>query len=171
MISLSNYVNSTKPLLHANSAWIWTDTFTNWTSIPTESPCPTSIQPPEILQQCTLRGENEVVIVTQNFLDFTTCTSALNIKNYAWTKIQTQNLLPLAGFILTGIDSSRVFYLGGFTNQVNSDNRTVFELRNNHWELTETRLTFGITGFNALFMDSRLNLTKCVSDRQVWPHE
>ena len=120
-----------------------------------------------------MKGEYNVVIVNQNFMDFATCTSELNIDNYEWKKkSQNQNdLLPLAGFILTGIDSSRVFYLGGFTNHVNkSDNRTVYELRNNNWELTETKLTFGMTGFDAIFMDSRLNLTKCVSDKDIWPH-
>ncbi len=70
--------------------------------------------------------------------------------------------------MLTGIEPNRAFYIGGYTKYSVSLNTSVYEL-SDKWELTTTKLQLGITGWDSVVIDSRLNLTKCMTDPQVWP--
>ena len=100
-----------------------------------------------------------MVIVTQNYETFETCTSNLNVKTLQWTLKSTMTI-PLGGFILKGIDTSRIFYLGGFTNDGNEKNDTIYELVDN-WQVLELKLPYGMTAWDSILLDSRLNLTRC----------
>ncbi len=148
-----------------NSAWTWNSKYGYWSKIITESPCPSSKLPPVIMQQCASKGPFEVVILHQDFESFTTCTSLINVKTLKWTKISSSksNDLPVGGFILTGIDPMRTFYLGGYTNLISSHNRSIYELKSD-WEVMNVKLNFSITGWDSMVLDSRLNLTKCLND-------
>ena len=161
----NNYDN----ILHDNEAWIWNHD--KWSMVTTASPCPPSRQPVTILQQCVMKGIHEIIIITQNFNDFTSCTSILTIASFEWTKITSNkdHTLPIGGFLLTGIDFNNtcIFYLGGFGR---SNNQSVFELAD-QWMLTTMKLPFGITAWNSLISDSKLNFTDCKSDVHHWPHE
>ena len=76
--------------------------------------------------------------------------------------------LPLGGYLLIGIDPSRIFYLGGYTRNGTSDKKQVFELIEN-WELTEKKLPIAMTVMDTVFLDSRLNMTNCMTDQETWP--
>ncbi len=159
-------------IIHHNLAWIWNDIDRNWTEIKAKSPCPESRQPPYIMQQCTMRNTEEIIILTQNFNDMSTCTSILNVKTFEWTMITSSrsNELPLGGFILTGNNPSKIFYLGGYHNNEQSNNRTIHELDNNEWRLNMYKLPFAMTGFDSKFWPEQVNMTKCTSDTSIWPH-
>ncbi len=165
----TSVLNGYPVLKYSNLAWIGNGY--QWSMVPTNSPCPSSNLPPTIMQQCALKGNSEVAILHQNFLDFSTCTSLLNIKTFEWTKV-THSLtddLPLGGFILQGIESHRTFYIGGNSQHDRTDDmKRVFELTN-RWELLKTKLEFGIAGWNSMVLDSRLNITKCLADSDIWP--
>ena len=168
-IGYNNYDDFTK-LEHDDEAWLWKDN--HWLPVTSQSPCPKSRQPITILQQCAIKGANKVVIISQNFDDFTTCTSVLNIRNFEWTQISlTKDLiLPIGGLILTGIDSNDLYYLGGYTNMSDSSNRTVFELTNK-WVPANMKLPFAMTLWDSLLLDNQLNLTECMADVQHWPQD
>ena len=142
-----------------NFAYIWKNQYQSWIKISTPSPCPISFKPPEILQQCSLMGSSKIVILAQNFNKSSVCTNIFNLDTLEWSERRLDSI-PLAGFILTGFDPSRVFYIGGLS----TDNRTVYELRHAKWVLTKLTLPYGMTGFDAVLLDSRLNLTQCKAD-------
>ena len=168
----SGIVNGYPTLVHTQHAWIWINKLNNWTLIPFASPCPGSKMPINFLNQCSMIEEDKVVIITQNFDNFTTCTNILNLKTYQWSRVTSisSTTLPLGGFILTGMDHSRVYYLGGYKKN-NSNNKTVYELSQEtyQWTLTGIKLTIGMTNWDSIVLDSRLNLTQCMADKEHWP--
>ncbi len=160
------------PILEfSNLAWILDDKKDMWTNVKTNSPCDSSRLPPTMMQQCVKKGPSEVVILHQNFEDFSTCTSLLNVATFEWVKIASSQMgkLPLGGFMLSGVQPFTTFYLGGYNYDLSTSNNTVYELTNK-WELTNTQLAFGMTGWDSMVMESRLNLTKCKMDKEIWPY-
>ena len=158
-----NNSNNEHNFEHDNEAYIWANG--KWLKVNSSSPCPSSRQPVTILQQCALKGPDLVVIIAQNFNDFTTCTSLLNVTSFEWHQItSTDNkLLPIGGFILTGVDLNSIYYFGGYFASSDSNNKTVFELTNK-WTMTTMKLPFAMTGLDSIVIGSQLNLTQCVAD-------
>ncbi len=164
----SHTVHNDYPVLaYSNLAWIWNNG--NWSRIPTPAPCPSSRLPPTIMQQCAMKGSSKVVILHQDFRYFTTCTSLLDLITSKWISLSLSNKMPLGGFMLQGIQPHRTYYIGGYTRYDIGGNTSVYELTTKEWKLIKTELQFGLTGWNSMVLDSRLNLTKCMKDSDIWP--
>ncbi len=156
--------------IHDEEAYVWSSG--HWLKVNISSPCPPSRQPIVALQQCAARGSNEVVILSQNFENSTSCTRILDIHNLKWTRVSSMTNLPLGGFILTGINTMEVYYLGGYTKSktISNSNRTVFKLKN-EWTLISMKLPFAMTSWDSIVLDSRLNVTQCMADVHHWPRD
>ena len=169
---------------HTNLAWIWRGDDEKWESIPTKCPCQGSIMPAIMMEQCALRGQFEVVIVNQNFDKLTTCTSVLNISSFTWIKVSQANNLSMGGFILTGLNPMRTFYIGGLLDGLDVNNvpdqsyaatfhdaysNYVFELINDDWIMMDMKLPYNISQMYSILINGNLNMTQCVKDKEIWP--
>ncbi len=124
---------------------MWTNG--SWSLIPTENPCSNNGQDLAFLQPCTLRVANEIIIVT--FTNRNTCTSILNLQTYNWILLNTTYVnIPIGGHLVTSVDKSRVFYLGGLDHKkdaLETQSLDIYELNYNGWNLIEAKLPFGIS--------------------------
>ncbi len=137
--------------INNTNSWIWHETTQKWHSIPSVSPCEGRGFPYENLNlihkdQCTLVNDTFIVTLRNN------CTSMLDTKDMRWTTISEQKL-PLNGYLLSGVDPSQLFYIGG------SDK--IFQWLNNEWTLMAVKLPFSMSWQDAYFTETRLNITNC----------
>ncbi len=161
-------------LVHTQNSWIWNDKMNIWTLVASASPCNGSKMPPTMKTQCSLIKHDKVVIITQNYEQYATCTNILNTHTFEWTVLTTtlSHNLPLGGFLITGTNKLDVFYLGGHTQHDNSDNKTVYELsqETRQWTLTNFKLRTAMTNWDSIVLDNNLNLTQYMADKALWPH-
>ncbi len=167
----SHLNNHSLPIVHNNAAWNWKRSNDNWTRIPTASPCPPSRFFIHVMQQCAWKQPFEVVILHQDYVEATSCASLLNVETFEWIRIvETSTLLPLGGFLLTGSNMQKMFYIGGHGSYPfkESGRKTIYKL-NQHWELTKMELPFGISAWDTKLIESRVNVSQCTQDEAKWP--
>ena len=160
--TLAAYNRSEIFLDHSEDAFIWHEYNSTWTMIKSKSPCPQMAQPVVFPLQCVTRivGEAIEVIVISSNDDGEICTSALNIDTLQWIEIDGN--LPFGGFLLTGNDQCKVYYVGGIQQD------SVFELSlNNEWRQIEAKLPFPMAMNDTYFTLSQLNVTECASDSSI----
>ncbi len=131
---------------YSNKAYLWSKG--NWLQIPEENPCSNDGQDLAFQQPCTTRvksDEIEVVIVT--FSQRKACTSVLNLNTLQWSMIDISKVtIPIGGHLVTSLDKSRVFYLGGiyYDHEISMQSLDMYELGANGWELKDVKLPFGV---------------------------
>ena len=90
------------------------------------------------------------------------CTSILDTASLRWSKVKSQINLPYGGYLLSGRDLSRVFYIGG------RNATTVYELdEENVWKLSHIQLPFAMSIHKSYFSQGSPNLTECAQDHDA----
>ena len=159
----SVYINRTINLqtyAYSNQAYIWQNE--SWSTVHTTNPCSNQGQDLAFQQPCTSRivsNQTQVVVIT--FGKQTPCTSLLNLNTYEWSMVNgTRKSIPIGGHLVTSLDKKRVFYLGGiYYKPEESQSLNVFELDFNGWQLTKTKLPFGISSNETSSFPSLHNVT------------
>ena len=158
-ISILNY--TTPSYECSNQAYIMSNE--TWSLVPMTNPCTNNGQNLAYQQPCTSRmhgNDTEIVIVTFNQTN--SCTSILNIKTYQWILLHTDVDIPLGGHLVTSLDKTRVFYLGGIFNGPRAhydQSLDVYELGSSGWKLTIAKLPFGIVSNETRSYPSLHNIT------------
>ncbi len=126
---------------YSNQAYIWSQQ--GWSDVPTENPCSNNGQDLAFQQLCTTYGETKVVIVT--FSKRKPCTALLDLITYMWNKVSV-NDIPIYGHLVTSLDKTRAFYLGGIYHEEQQEVESfdVYELEYDGWRMTMAKLPFGI---------------------------
>ena len=97
----------------------------------------------------------EVIVAT--FGNGTSCTSILNLFTYEWDLVDAKNTnIPVGGHLVTSIDESRVFYLGGTYN--GSPSLNVYKLFQTGWSMTKAKLPFDIVSNKVMTYPSLHNV-------------
>ncbi len=145
---------------YSNDAYIWING--NWSRIPQESPCSNADQDLAYQQPCAARIESEQVeIAMVTFSRGKSCTSVLNLFTYAWSLVDASKVnIPIGGHLVTSVDKSQVFYLGGlyYTPQ-EIQSFDVYQLVSTGWKLTNAKLQFGISSNETKSYPSTHNVT------------
>ncbi len=156
-----NVTASTTTYEYSNSAYLWSSG--NWSLIQTKNPCGNDGQNLAFEQPCTSRVRSnvtELVVVTFNKTN--SCTSIFNLISYNWSIVNAMNVdIPFGGHLITSIDQTRVFYLGGiyFIDHEETQSLDVFELGVNGWQLIVAKLPFGIASNETKIYQSLHNVT------------
>ncbi len=145
----TNPVNTTEWFIntnYSNEAYMWSGD--NWFKIPKENPCSNNGQDLAFQQSCAQRIKSdriEVVVVTFNKKK--ACTSIINLLSNGWTRINGSDVkIPFGGHLVTSLDKSKVFYLGGIYYEPQEvQSYDVYELKPNDWQLTIAELPIAIS--------------------------
>ncbi len=156
--SLNKTLDSLK-FIYSNKAYLWVNE--TWLSIKKENPCSNDGQDLAFQQTCVERiisNETQIVIVT--FGNKTSCTSILNLDTYDWSRVNDVSM-PIGGHLVTSLDRTRVFYLGGlYYKREESQSLDVYELSSAIWMLAaEAKLPFGISSNETKSYPSVHNVT------------
>ncbi len=148
-------------ITYSNFAFLWSDE--KWAKIPNENPCPLGNQGLTFQQPCASRvqgNQTNVIIVTFPNSNHP-CTSMLNMNTFEWSLVPNTGLtIPMGGHLITSLDHSKVFYLGGIYNgHQTSQSLDVYELGSNGWQLTGIKLPFGIVSNETKSYPSLHNVT------------
>ena len=130
--------------------------------IPEENPCPIIEQDLAFQQPCTSIADGhdtKVVIVT--FRNRKSCTSKLNLQTHDWERIPTNEVnIPIGGHLMTSIDGTRVFYLGGIYYEPREvQSLDIFELTASGWTLIVAKLPFQVSSNETKSYPSLHNVT------------
>ncbi len=147
-------------LTYSNEAFLWVNE--TWLSIMNENPCSNNGQDLAFQQPCTKRillNQTQIIIIT--FGNKNSCTSILNLNTHGWIIIDdTEVSIPIGGHLVTSLDKTRVFYLGGlYYSPEEKQSLDVYELSSNGWLLTQAKLPFGISSNETKSYPSLHNVT------------
>ncbi len=145
---------------YSNKAYLWSNE--TWSEVPTENPCPIEGQDLAYQQPCTNRVQsNQMDVIIVTFAKGNSCTSIFNLLTYNWSSVTgTKTNIPIGGHLVTSLDETRVFYIGGLYHKPNTmQSLDVYELVNNEWRLTEAKLPFGISSNETKTYHSLHNVT------------
>ena len=82
-------------------------------------------------------------------------------EQYNWSKMEALDVeIPIGGHLVTSIDKSRIFYMGGiYHGPPEHQTLDVFELGLKGWELIVAKLPFGISSNDTRSYPSLHNVT------------
>ncbi len=144
VINTNNFMGQvTYKTEYSNQAFIWSHYI--WSNISTDNPCSNNGQDLSLQQPCTKRAKaNHTDIIIVTFANATSCTSILNLVTYDWDIVNVTNTnIPIGGHLVTSVDNSRVFYMGGILPGQRQA-LDVYELTQTGWQITEPKLPYGI---------------------------
>ncbi len=146
--------------LYSNKAYLWVNE--TWFFIPEENPCLNKGQDLTFQQPCIEMIEsNQTRVVIVTFGNETSCTSILNLDTFKWSRIDdAETLIPIGGHLVTSLDKTRVFHLGGIYFRLEeTQSLDIYELTSIGWEMSEAKLPFGISSNETKSYPSQHNVT------------
>lgn len=159
-ITSVRFNNSKQYFEYSNQAFYWSNG--SWLHIFQENPCGNNGQDLSFQQPCVSRmrsNDAEAIIVT--FVNGSSCTSILNLRTRTWMVVGSfKTNIPIGGHLVTSLDKSRVFYLGGLYYEPHeTQSLDIYELKASGWRLIEPKLPFGISSNETKSYRSSHNVT------------